>query len=183
MPVLGATQTAGIRRRDIIRLIDGIAERSGKSAAIGTLSVLRKCLNWALARDLIESNPASGVKVDDVIGTPKSRDRLLTDAELGAIWNAIPAVGAPWSTIHKLLLLTGLRLNEIAAARWEHLDLNATTLTIPTENAKTGEAMLVPLPPLAIELFTAMPRLGPLHLFDQRRPAAGAAPVRSKAAA
>jgi integrase len=173
VPAFGGTQAAEIRRRDIIKLIDGIAERSGKSAAIGTLSVLRKCMNWALARDLIESNPASGVKVDDVIGMPKSRKRLLTDAELAAIWNAIPAVGAPWSTIHKLLLLTGLRLNEIAGARWENLDLNSATLTIQTEDAKTGEVMLVPLPPLAIEMFAAMPRFSGPFIFSTsggRRP-------------
>ena len=142
--------------------------------------MLRKCLNWALARDLIESNPASGVKVDDVIGTPKSRDRLLTDAELTAIWNAIPAVGAPWSTIHKLLLLTGLRLNEIAGARWEHLDLKAATLTIPTEDAKTGAAMLVPLPPLAIELFAAMPRFSGPYIFST---SGGQRPVQHPSAA
>jgi integrase len=163
VPVLGPKLVADIKRREIIMLIDGVADRSGASAAIATLSVLRKCLNWAMARDLIEANPASGVKVDDVIGTPKARDRLLSDAELAAIWRAIDTVGAPFSTIYRLLMLTGLRLNEIAAARWEHLDV--ATLTVPTENSKTGEAMLVPLPPLAVELFAAVPRFSGPYIF------------------
>jgi integrase len=163
VPVLGPKPVADIKRREIIMLIDGVAERSGQSAAIGTLSVLRKCLNWAMSRDLIEANPASGVKVADVIGTPKARDRLLSDAELTAIWRAIGTVGAPFSTIYRLLMLTGLRLNEIAAARWEHLD--GATLTVPTEASKTGEAMLVPLPPMAVGLFTAMPRFSGPYIF------------------
>src|SRR3982074_2857172 len=74
VPVLGPKAVADIKKRDIIMLIHGVVERSGAPAAIGTLSVLRKCLNWALACDLIEANPASGVNVANVIGTPKARD-------------------------------------------------------------------------------------------------------------
>jgi integrase len=60
-------------------------------------------------------------------------------------------------------MLTGLRLNEIAAAKWEHLA--GATLTVPSENSKTGEAMLVPLPPMAVDLFAATPRFSGPYIF------------------
>jgi len=88
--VLGARPIAEIRRREIIELIEGVEARSGKASATGALAVLRKCLNWALGRDLpgYEANPAAAVSAGDLIGTAKARDRLLKDAELAAIWRA-----------------------------------------------------------------------------------------------
>jgi integrase len=167
IPVLGAKQIAAIQRRDVIALVGGIAERSGKSAAIGTLSVLRRCLNWAMDLDYIESNPAATIRLKSVIGTPpEARSRLLSDDELAAVWRAIPEVAAPFDTIYKLLLLLGLRLNEVAATRWDDVDLDAATLTISASRSKTGEAMLVPLPPTAVELFAAMPRFSGPFVFS-----------------
>jgi integrase len=180
VPAFGAMQVSEIKRRSIIEQIEGVAEVSGPSAAIGALSTIRLCLNWALASDLIESNPASGIKTDIIVGKPESRDRLLADAEVVAIWRAIPAVGAPWSTIYKLLLLLGLRLNEVAAARWEHLDLDAATLLVPSESAKSSAAQLVPLPPLAVELFAAMPRFSGPFIFST---SGGRVPVQHPSAA
>ncbi|HXP05454.1 MAG TPA: tyrosine-type recombinase/integrase [Stellaceae bacterium] len=176
IPVLGARPVAGVRRKDIIVLLDGVRERSGPATARQTLSVLRKLLNWGMSRDLLETNPAARINVDDVIGKAEARDRLLSDAELAAIWPAIDAVGAPFATIYKILLLTGARLREIADAKWEHLDLDAATLTVPAERSKTGDALLIPLPPAAVELFRAVPRFTGPYVFSTT---AGRAPVQT----
>jgi integrase len=138
----------------------------GRPTAISATKVLHKCLAWAVARDLIDANPASGIQVGELIGRLKPRDRLLTDAELAAVWQAIPAVGPPWSTVYKLLLLTGPRLNEIAGARWKWFDDTASTLVLPAEVTKNGEAMLVPLPPLALELLRTTPRFSGPYIFS-----------------
>jgi integrase len=176
IPILGARPVVEIRRRDIIALVEGVAERSGKGSALNMLTVLRKLLGWALGRDLpgFEANPAASVRVADLLGASKARDRLLTDAEIAMIWRACPAAGASFATIYRLLLLLGLRLNEIAHARWEDLDLDAATLTVPPEHSKNGEAMLVPLPPLAVELFATVPRFSGPYIFTTT---AGARPV------
>ena len=178
IPALGARPVAEIRRREIITLIEGIEARSGQATALVALSILRKILNWALSRDLpgLESNPASAIRVADVFGAAKARDRLLTDVELGAIWPAIDVVGPPFATVYKLLLLTGVRLREIAEAKWEELDLDAATLTVPTERSKTGEALLIPLPPAAVDLFRAVPRFNGPYIFTTT---AGRAPVQT----
>ena len=83
----GDKPIAEIRRRDVVTLIEQIAERSGKAAALGAMSVLRKLLNWALLRDIpgYDVNPATAVKPADLLGAKKSRDRLLSDTELAAI--------------------------------------------------------------------------------------------------
>jgi len=178
IPVLGARPVAEIKRREIIALLEATAARSGDATARQTLSVLRKLLNWALGRDLpgYEANPASAIRVADVLGVKKARDRLLKDSELANIWPVIDAVGAPFATIYKLLLLTGARLREVAEARWEELDLDGATLTVPAERSKTGEALLIPLPPAAVDLFAALPRFSGPYIFTTT---AGRAPVQT----
>ena len=178
IPALGTRPVAEIKRREIIGLLERVAAESGNSTAHQTLAVLRKVMNWALSRDLpgYESNPASAVPVGDVLGKKQSRDRLLSDAELAAIWPAIDAVGAPIATVYRLLLLTGARLREIAEAKWEDLDLAAATLTVPAERSKTGDALLIPLSPQAVELFREMPRLVGPYIFSTT---GGRAPVQT----
>ena len=56
-----------------------------------------------------------------MIGTNKhddaeARDRVLTDAELAAVWNAAP--DNEYGRIVKLLMLTGQRRDEIGSLRW-----------------------------------------------------------------
>jgi integrase len=178
IPVFGTRPVAEIKRRDVVELLEAVAARSGDATARQTLSVLRKLLNWALTRDLpgYEANPASAIRVADVLGEKKARDRLLKDSELADIWPALDAVGAPFATIYKLLLLTGARLREIAEARWEELDLDDATLTVPAERSKTGEALLIPIPPTAVDLFAAAPRFTGPYIFSTT---AGRAPVQT----
>ena len=59
-----------------------------------------------------------------MIGTNKasksaSRERVLSDAELVALWNAAPA--SDFGRIVKLLMLTGQRRDEIAGVRLQEL--------------------------------------------------------------
>jgi len=165
VPAFGSMPIGEIRRRDVIRLLEDVAARSGPGSAVGVLAVLRKLTSWAQARDLVEHNVAAGVKLGELIGRQKARDRLLSDEELKSIWLAIPSVGEPWATVYRLLLLTGCRLREVSDARWDDFDEAQATLTIPADRSKSGEAMLVPLSPSAVELIAAIPRFSGPHIF------------------
>jgi integrase len=168
IPALGTKQITEIKRRDVVAVISGVAARSGKASATGALAVVRKLLNWALNQDIpgFESNPAGAINTADVVGRSRPRDRLLSDAEVAAIWKAIPETGEPFAAVYRILLLTGLRLNEVAASRWEDLDLEAGTLTISAERSKTDTAMLVPLPPAAIALLASVKRYSGPFIFS-----------------
>jgi integrase len=172
---LGARQVTEIRRSEITAVIRDISTNSGKSSAIGALSVVRRLFNWVINNDndLIKINPASSISVKDLIGSTKPRSRALKDAELAAVWAATAAVGEPFLVIYRLLMLTGLRLNEVAGCRWEELDLEAGTLSIPAERSKNGLPMLVPMPPSAVALFAAVKRCSGPFIFSStagRRP-------------
>jgi integrase len=69
------------------------------------------------------------------------RQRIVKPDELPRLWAAIEGYQVQrgcWAAKYgiKLLLLSGLRKNEWACARWDWLDMNARTLTLP--DSKTG---------------------------------------------
>ena len=56
-------------------------------------------------------------------------------------------MGYPFGKFFQLLLLTALRRNEAADARWSEIDLDAKLWVIPAERMKGGAAHAVPLVP------------------------------------
>ena len=92
----------------------------GAVAADRGRSTLAAFFGWAIGEGIAEVNP--------VVGTNKaskdaSRERVLSDAELVAIWNAAPA--NDYGRIVKLLMLTGQRRDEIADLRWAEIEDDA----------------------------------------------------------
>jgi integrase len=65
-----------------------------------------------------------------------ARDRVLTDAELTAVWQACDGDEA-YAKIVRLLILTGCRRQEIGGLRWSEIEPNGVW-TIPAARVKTG---------------------------------------------
>jgi integrase len=89
----------------------------------------------------------------------QSRDRVLTDDETIAFWQACDAIGWPFGPLAKTLLLTAQRREEVGAMTWAELDLPGKKWTIPKERAKNGVAHEVPLSDAAIAILEALPRV------------------------
>jgi integrase len=108
---------------------------------------------WSMREGLCEANPVIGTNDPD---SQTSRDRVLSDAELAAIWNNCG--DDDFGRAVKLLMLTGCRRDEIGSLRWSEIDLDAGTLTIPAERSKNGKAHTLTLPPMAVDILRAIPR-------------------------
>jgi integrase len=156
LPKLGAKRIGEVKRSDIHDLLDNIVERGSPVTANRALAVLRKMFNWAIERDLVIASPVDRVKNPTI---ELSRDHVLSDDELRAVWLALDRVG--WSTgpYGKLLLLTAARRMEVAAMRWTEVDFGAKTWTIPRERSKNGVAHEIPLSEKALEILEALPRI------------------------
>jgi integrase len=135
-----------ITRRDVVALLDGIVDRGIPIAANRALAVVSKLFSWCVERGLLEHSPTAR------LGKPareRRRERVLTDAELAAVWVACDTVREPWGPYFRLLLLTGQRRSEVAGMRWEQVDHEAGTWTLPASATKMKRAHLVPLSGLA----------------------------------
>jgi integrase len=154
-----------IRRADVAVILQSIINEHGRTAAARARSNLQACFSWAMEQGLVENNPTAGTSNPD----PKtSRDRVLTDDELKTIWNA--CLDDNFGKIIRLLTLTGCRRNEIGGLRFDEIDLQSGTLTIPGERIKNGRTLQLTLPAAALEILRSVPRReGQVFVFENQR--------------
>jgi integrase len=175
LPRFGHRPVATIARRDVIKMIDELKARAA-SQARNCFGHMRAFCNWAIAKDLLATSPCDHVQLTRLIGSKLPRQRVLTDAEIAAIWIATEQFGYPYGPLVRLLLLTGTRKNEAARARWCEFDLVNKTWTIPRERYKSDAEHVVPLADATLELLASLPRWANTNLVfstNGRRPFTG----------
>jgi integrase len=187
-----------ISRQDVLGLIEGVRDngtaatlaaygkggKAEKAAAPGQarnlLGYLKTFFRWANKRDTygLEGSPCEYLKATD-IAERQASERTLNDAELLAFWEATGRLPYPYGPIYRLLLLSGLRLNEVADAMWSEFDLPKGIWTIPASRmkGKNGKARphSVPLTADILAILGSLPRFnGGEYLFSTTN---GASPV------
>jgi integrase len=155
----GKRPIGSITKRDIIELLDATVDRGSPIMANRLLAYVARMFGWCVERGIIEHSPTTGVKVP---GRETSRDRVLSDDELHAVWQAAAGMGWPFGPLVQLLALTAQRREEVAGMTWEEIDLDRALWTIPKERAKNGLAHEVPLSGPALAILATVPRTGPL---------------------
>ena len=169
VPAWGERQVTAITRGDVIRLLDTIRDRVDESAraegrrathayAHIIYSHCRALFNFAVMRYDLPSSPCDRLKPKDLIGPKKPRERVLSDAELRALWRAAERMDFPNGPMFRLLLLTGVRKSECSDARWREFDLKANTWTVPAARFKSDSEHVVPLTPDVLTLLADLPR-------------------------
>ena len=89
-------------------------------------------------------------------------ERVLTDDELIAVWNA--AVGFPFGAMIRLLILTGQRRSEIGSLKWQYI--KDETITLPI--TKNRRIHTFPVSPKVMQIIENAPQLNDTYLFPAR---------------
>jgi integrase len=153
-----ARPASALTHAAVTAVLDKLAS-GGKAPIAGrTMAYGRACYGWAVKRRRLALNPFAGLPA--IEGGNPSRDRVLTDAEIGAIWRAAGAVGHPFGPIARLLLLTAQRREEVSALRWSELAADLSTWTLPGARAKNGRAHVVHLAEPARAILARVPHIG-----------------------
>lgn len=139
---------------DALVVVEQTQERSN-SAALKVYRTLSTLFGWAASRHDIPDNPIRNLKPPYV---QPSRDRVLSDDELKAIWQATEDELYPYGALVRFLMLTGQRLREAAEMTWDEVDLDSRTWTVPGTRTKNGKTNLVPLSAGALIVLEALPR-------------------------
>ena len=155
LPYWRGRSVNSINRRDILDVLDRVVDGGAPIAANRVLAATRKLFNWAVSRDILASSPCAGVKPPSA---ETARDRVLSDDELRAVWQAADKVGFPFGSIVKLLILTGQRRDEVGRMQWSEIDVDKRLWTLPRERVKTGRPHEVPLSDAALAVLRAVPR-------------------------
>jgi integrase len=142
-PKLGAQPIGDIRRIDIVRLLDQIEDKRGATMADNTLAHLSRLFNWYASRtDDFRSPVVRGMRRTKP--AERARTRVLTDAEIAAVWKAADEKLGPFGSYIKFLLLTATRRTEAARAAWHEIDSH-NDWTIPARRSKTKIDIVLPL--------------------------------------
>jgi integrase len=161
----------GIKRRDVIELLDNIPFRV---ACNRTHEALATLFGWAIQVGIIEDNPIRDVKK---MAKERPRDRVLNDEELTQIWNGATALNNTFGLAVKVLMLTGARRNEVLEMRWAEVDMNKRLWSLPGDRVKNDRAHEVPLSDAVMAILESLPRNGDLVFANVRGkvPSAGVA--------
>ena len=177
VPAIGEKRVTELTRRDVVRMLDKIVDRGSRIQANHVLALTKQCLQYGVERGVVERNVASDIRRKTVGGDEKPRNRVLSRAEIRALWLALdhfsepvadatkPAPGRkvpeaarktvyiskPTAAAIKLLLATAQRRGELMGARWNDVDLERRIWHLP--ETKNGSAHDVHLSDLAIEMF------------------------------
>jgi integrase len=123
-PALGNLKVAAVKFDDVDRLHRHITDRSGPYAANRTMATLTKMFSLAVRWGYRTDNPCKGVAAN----RETKRRRYLKDDELPRLLKAMAAHSNRGAVnIVRMLLLTGGRVGEVLAMRWEDVDLGAGT--------------------------------------------------------
>lgn len=155
-PALGKVRVDRITRADAVKLhADMATSRYVGNRALAVLSAVMSHAERLGYRPQY-SNPARGVERFK----ERKRKRPLSLAELTALWTHLETLEGDLNpyiiAAFRILLLTGMRREEVLTLQWEHVDLEAGLIRLA--DAKTGPRNVV-LSKKAIETLTAIPRI------------------------
>jgi len=143
-----------VSRKDVASRLIAIIFAHGPIVAAKARAALSTLFMWAMQTGLIEHNPVIGT-IQPKDGKP--RERVLSDNELAAIWNACK--DDDYGRIVRLLILLGARRQEIGGLRWSELDLDNDRWLLPAQRSKNGRAHELPLMPTTLDIVYSVPRL------------------------
>jgi integrase len=140
---LGARPIASIKRKEIVRLLDAVADKSGERAADVVLAHLSRILGWHAIRDDEFHSPIvrgmARLKTSE-----RARSRVLNDDELRAVVTAARELRTPFALLVLFLLYSAARRREASHMEWSEIQNNGDWL-LPAARNKTKQDLLRPL--------------------------------------
>jgi integrase len=171
LPSFGSRPMASVKGADIAPVIRKVRARGCDVAANRLIGRINALWNWANRPEvrLLEGvpSPCQGWQQTD----EQERERVLSDEELILFWRATEAMGEPYKSPLRMMLLTGQRRSEVAEMVWSEVSADQTVWTLPAERAKNGRANRIPLSDLARE---CLPACDGVYVFKSRADNRGA---------
>ncbi len=150
-----AKKACDIQRIDVAKVLDKKADTGKRTETNRVHALLSAVFKWAVSEGHISQDPAQGLQKR----FPEApRERVLTDAEIRAIWNGIDSgYGSEASKIAmKLCFVLGQRPKEIVSIRQENITLDDSNpmIIVSAQSGKNRTEHWVPLPKMAVELLS-----------------------------
>jgi integrase len=143
-----------VERAEVAVGLKRIGKESGATSADRARVALSAMFTWAMREGIAEENPVINTNRQAL---QSGRDRVMSDAELAAIWHALPTDN-DYGRIVKLLVLTGCRRDELGALRWSEVDIAKQVITLPAARSKNKREHKIYLSDAALSVLAECPR-------------------------
>lgn len=157
LPRFGNRKASDIKRREVIDCLEAIKARGAPVLANRTLEIIRRIYNWGIVQEIVEANPCTRIEPP---GAKVSRDRVLNDDEIRAIWVTLDQRPLSIAARFRLMFLTAQRPGEVRHLRWQDVDRAAGWWTVPGEITKNRLTHRVPLSARALDVLDQLDRSG-----------------------
>jgi len=156
LPRWGEQAFTSVGRDEVTELLDELSINNGPVMADAVLAQLSSLFNWHASRTSSYTSPiVRGMKRTK--SRERARKRILTDAELRAVWFAADDLGT-FGGFVQTALLTGQRREKVATMRWDDIDGDGNWM-IAAATGEKGNAVSLRLPQLARDVLAARPRI------------------------
>ena len=154
-PKIGNKHIDTISRTDVLTVLTPIWSTRPETAR-RVRQRMRTIFKWAMANELIETNPA-GEAIDGALPSMpkvKAHLRALPYQEVGSALRTVDESQTSPASKHclKFLILTAARSGEARGATWDEIDIEDATWTIPSSRMKAGIEHRVPLSDQALDV-------------------------------
>ncbi len=158
-PVLGSVPIADVTPADIRNLVQGIEARGAAETAGRVFQRLRSIFRYAIAHDMIKTDPTYPLKPAEIFKPRKVKHRgALSERDVPIFLQRLAAYeGDPTtSAALTLLMLTALRPGDLRGARWDEIDIDRELWRVPAARMKMKTEHTVPLSKQALAVIESM---------------------------
>jgi len=153
-PVFGELGLDRITPLDVRAAIEQIVKSGRPTVANDALAYCKQLFRHGIRLNLITTNPAEAFTVKHAGGIEQSRSRYLTVKELTKVFTTFQNNSDQFTRDNylavALLLVLGVRKGELIGAQWKEFNIDKAIWDMPEEKSKTGVAISIPLPSVAI---------------------------------
>jgi integrase len=152
---LGARPISAIQPADIRGVVQAIEAAGAGETAGRVFQRLRSIYRYAVAHDLVNTDPTYPLKPSEIFRPRKATHRAsLAERDVSAFLHKLASYeGDPITRAAlELLMLTATRPGELRGARWAEIDAEQAVWRIPAERMKMKTEHVVPLSPQALAL-------------------------------
>jgi integrase len=154
-----------ITKRDVNKVLDAIVDRGSPVQANRVRVLIHTVFKVGIEREILKENPCAGTKAQP--GGPEApRERVLSDAEIKAVWAACEA--EPLGDAARLAILTGQREMEVIQLTWPELSLAEGEWSLPAARSKNKRPHSIPLVGKALAILRGIFEAGehdPVRVF------------------
>jgi len=191
LPAIGKMPLRSVTALAVRSVVRGVVERGAKVHAGKVLAHCKQLFKFGVSMGAMENNPAASLDAITVGAEDNRRDRTLTEGEVRKFWHALDdyrRLSLVTKVGLRVLLLTGLRSGELRQAKWDDVDLENLTLTVPVANQKLtkrqekrGKPFVCTLSPQAAEQLRQLEGIGATWVFAGRGTGGKEQPLSEKA--